>query len=711
MTGAHPRSRLERVFQRRKKTLAISVIVAIVVGFTFLLFRRSVYRTHSSIELASAQSPGAPIFSGMDLTTELQVIRSLAVMTLVAQELGRIPKGVTDEEAARNRVFQETAAEIQGKVSVAQRGHTHIIDILVESNDAREARDVANFTAFAYKQYRSRRSTERGEWAEQASSVYKSKIESALQDAEAKLNAFKLTHRMVEGHSALQVHLNRILDLDEQTLRIDQQSRRARDLIQALGQPQTARADTMPSLEIMDAPTGYDLIRNEYLDLLFKRQEKLTLLTESHPEVVELDRQIDETKNQLIRSLDLMLQDLDVKTQYLAGQKNTLEKANLTYLSDEVEFAKLSREVERLQTMLDRAEQNWQTAQIEDSIRSDYVRVLELALLPHSSLRRFSPLPLAAIILLGILIGVGIAFVQESYQFTLHTVSDVESQLRMPVLAVVPHAESKRPPGAQRSVADGMRAPAAPVFASMITHYQPQSYEAESFRILRAAIWKKHPSCKVVFMTSSVPGEGKTFVASNLAIACAQAHQATLLLEANVRRPALHTVFPFEPDTGLTHVLTEGRSVMECGKDLYHFLLAGIAPSSLQASPGLDNLRILPAGPELLSPTEAVDEFIRRGLLNQLKRDYDVIVIDGAPLVAVADSSLMAPVADSVLLVYRVGRTTRAMARRALDHLKTLNADVMGVVLNDVEMAAAPSAYLASDVGSSPKSPGSRAPV
>lgn len=693
-------TRIERIFARRKATLAICVLLSAAVGGGAITYRGAVYEARSSLEFEGGGSAPGWAADSVDIVTEIQVIRSFPVLFAVARSIGLVPEGVREEEAARNSTYQEIVQRVKDMVRPARRNETNIVDIHVETRDPKLARDVANGMAVEYQKFRTERTFEKGRWAEVASGRYKLSLEQSLEEAEALLSDFKLTHRMVEGHSALQVHLNRILDLDEGAVKIEQQRKRTIEILETLSRNRSADARSIPSLEISEAPIGYDAIRNGYLQALMKRQDLLISLTESHPDVMDLDGQIHDFKGHLSRFLEQYLQEMDVKLQYVAGQKHTLERSNEEFLADEVQFARLKRKVEKLQNALDRIDQTWQSAQVEGSFRTHFVRVLELAMLPREPLRKASMAPLAAFLLLGLAMGLGVAFLQESFHFTLHTVHDVESHLRMPVLAVIPRAT----PG--RLKLQDPDVPMTPHCVRLVTHYFPRSPESESFRILRAAIGKKNPSASIILVTSSSAREGKSFVAANLAVAFAQAHRETLLVEANLRAPALHGVFPYEPDTGLTSILANNVDWPHACKDVYDFLANGLNPATLLRYPGLDALKILPAGPDILHPSEELEEVIRRGLFTRLRREFEVILIDSAPLLAFADAAILAPHVDVILLVYQVGRTSRAAAQRALDHLKSLQANVAGVVLNDVEMSDYPrTSHVSPDPRTAAKSP------
>ncbi|MBI2889920.1 MAG: hypothetical protein HYY13_03945 [Nitrospirae bacterium] len=675
MGSTHASSRWLRALGRKKGTLAVATLSGLAGAAALALLYPSVYRARSSVQLewASRQDLGtAPVVA--DVTTELQIVRSAPILFVAAQRLGRIPEGLGIEEGLRNSAYGEVVEDLRRRLQVSRRGETLILDMHAEAETPREARDLANQAALAYQGYRNGQAAGRGEMPEQLGRDYRQQIEASLQDAEARLNEFKLTHRVLEGHSAIQIHLSRILDLDEQALQVDQKGRRARELLGILKAPVEVGRDAMPSLEFPDAPAAYERLRARYIEILFKRQDLLIGFTESHPEIEELRRQGEEAREQLVAALERFIGDLDEKMHHVMAQKNELEQANLVYLGDEIEFARLRREVERIQGVIDRMEQTRQSAELQASLKTDLVRLLELATLPARPARGYPLWGLVALALLGPAVGLGLTLGAEALDRSLHTPAEVEARLGTPVLTLVPSFEAE-------ATARG------DPFRGLVVHNAPDSAAAESFRILRSALARPDRPTRVVLVTSSVEGEGKTLLAANLAAAYAQNQQSTLLLEANVRAPDLHEVVPFGQGQGWTNVLAEGLSWPEVTKDIYDLVVFGLLdPATLTRAPGLDNLKILPVGNAPLHPVESLEELVRKGLFPQLRREFDIVIVDGPPLLPTADASALFPAVDAVVLIYRAGRTPRAMATRALEALRGAKEKFVGVVFNEAEV-------------------------
>jgi polysaccharide biosynthesis transport protein len=199
----------------------------------------------------------------------------------------------------------------------------------------------------------------------------------------------------------------------------------------------------------------------------------------------------------------------------------------------------------------------------------------------------------------------------------------------------------------------------------------PDSDLAEGIRTLRTALELKSrkQGWKVYLFTSSVPGEGKSFTSANLAVASAQQNLKTLLIDADLRRPVMEEFLPqVRNKPGLHDVLT-GETKVE---------------SAILAAEKTPNLFLLSAGSRCPNPAELLSETRIKGLLEKLKEQYDRIIIDSAPVNAVSDTLLIAPEADAVCLVIKASATPKRAVRRSLQLLSQSEAELVGVVMNQV---------------------------
>ncbi|MBI2060732.1 MAG: polysaccharide biosynthesis tyrosine autokinase [Nitrospirae bacterium] len=679
---------ISRVILKRKWIILLCLSVSIVLSVVFTRTRGTSYRTQASVEIqqVSYAAPGGTSFAWTDLSTEVHVVNSLPVVIQVARKLGRIPADLKHEEILQNDQYFPIVKSIQGMIRPRQRQRTSIVDIEVTSSNAKESRDIANLTAEAYKWYRGLNSREQSATAQEAARKQRMRLEAALEADERALGEFKISHRLLEVESSLKLHLSKLIELEEIQEDLENQKSALGETLQALQAPYLERQPSLPSLDIPNAPPNYEQLRQNFIRVLSEKQEKTSELTPQHPVILELDSRLKSLRLDLIRTIEQLELQILRRENDIAMQKNRIEAAKTSYLEDEIQLVRLQRKVEHDQEMLDEMQKAWQTAEFESRNRDDFVRVIEYALLPaHPDKSQFGLAPVIPILLMGLIVGLGLAFLREAFDFSLENVSEIEALVKLPVFSVIPHFDLRESGNGRSSPSSDPAGSKIPPDTAMVAHYYPKHPTSEAFRILRMGMRRGRSDRQVFLVTSATPQEGKSFVTSNLAIAFAQSNYSTLLIEANTRRPTLHKIFPLRLDRGLTSITTDGVGYKEVVRSIYDLILDGLDPKSVQRFPGLENLKILPAGPAPVHPSETIEQLMNRHFLEEVKKDFEVVIIDCPPILPVADAAVIGPHVDGVVLVYRVGRTPRDMLLRAVDTMKGVGANLIGMVLNDID--------------------------
>jgi capsular exopolysaccharide synthesis family protein len=249
--------------------------------------------------------------------------------------------------------------------------------------------------------------------------------------------------------------------------------------------------------------------------------------------------------------------------------------------------------------------------------------------------------------LVGLVIGIGLAFFIEYLDTSVKTMDDVEGLLGVPVLAIIPKN------------------------IKLLHKAEGDTPDAEAYRILRTNIEfnRPNPEANTISFVSGGPGEGKSTTIGNLAFICAQGGYSTLIVDADLRRPVQHLLFDLSNDVGLTNYLTTEIPLDQA-----------IIPT------GVENLSILPSG---ILPSDAV------GILNsqrmsdtiaELKVRYDIVFFDSPPILGVSDASVIASEVDQTVIVVQHRRFPRAMLTRVKQAILGVGGTVLGVVLNNVDL-------------------------
>jgi polysaccharide biosynthesis transport protein len=276
------------------------------------------------------------------------------------------------------------------------------------------------------------------------------------------------------------------------------------------------------------------------------------------------------------------------------------------------------------------------------------------------------PLPIFAVAgFLGILAGFCLVYVAERLDQRVCDPEEIPYHLGLPVLASIPLLNSN-----ETALGKCAEITLAPV---LVAHHQPRSGEAEAYRSLRLAVSSaaSGQGHKIIQLTSPEQGEGKSTVAANLAISVAQAGKRVLLIDGDFHQPILHHLFGITANTGLATVLSRGATLEET-----------ILPT------GVEGLWLLPCGPRPPNPADLFTRGSFQEILDRVRPDYDLVVIDTPPLLAVTDSGVIARKVDEVLLLVRLTQSHWRAAGIARELLETLRAKVLGIVVNGVDARA-----------------------
>jgi polysaccharide biosynthesis transport protein len=266
-------------------------------------------------------------------------------------------------------------------------------------------------------------------------------------------------------------------------------------------------------------------------------------------------------------------------------------------------------------------------------------------------------------LLLGLALGVGLAFLRERLDDRLRGRSDFEQAIGAPVLAVIPRVSSWR------------RKTDTP----LITNQEPQSTSAEAYRTLRTSLLfaASQRDVKILIVASPHPGEGKTVTSCNLAVALAQAGKRVILVSADLRKPRLHRFFGLANDVGLTNVLIGERE-----------------PRAVVRDVGIENLKVVPSGAVPGNPAELLGSEAMGRFVTQLREVCDFVILDSAPVLAVSDALAVAPFADATLFLADAEVTTRGAVAQTRTQLEQVDSVVIGALLNNFDPSRArPYAY------------------
>ena len=559
---------------------------------------------------------------------------------------------------------QQAIGRLQGALKLEVRtgidnAKTKLVNITVQNEDPNQAIRQANAVAAAYV----RQNLDKRLQATRNATVWLSREEGNLRDkiaaGEHRLQALKEDKRIVgnETNNPQTADLQGLgsLNLSYLEKRRERLALRAEldELRRFLTSPDLTQSAKYPTLLNNPAISG---LRTRYVDLQIQATELGKKFMDKHPKIVALAEQIAEVRKattgevqRVIASLEnqynaLMTQENDLK-QLFNNQKSTAIQSD----KDLTAYGSLRRDLDIHRAMHQEISKRLAETTITAAVETNNVSLVEEAIegQPVSS-RAVLYLLMGMVLSFGC--GGGLTALVETLDKRFKNVADAEQTLALPFLGFIPH-----------HVLPKWRPPA------LITMQKPWSAAAEAYHTVRTWVQLAHPPVQSLLVTSAAAREGKSTTAANLAVSCAQLGRRVLLVDADLRRPALHRVFGDIQGEGLTDVLVHGAEWQRVIRE---------AP--------MDNLKILFAGACPLNPTELLSMARLKRLIEQWKTCFDLVIFDAPVVLSIPDVMILAPIMDGVLLVHSQGHSTRAMAVETKRLLERVGAKLLGMIFNNV---------------------------
>jgi capsular exopolysaccharide synthesis family protein len=398
---------------------------------------------------------------------------------------------------------------------------------------------------------------------------------------------------------------------------------------------------------------------------------------ETNPEVQQLDQLIAGAKSRLVGAVGTQIKSLDSRIDALdtMSAKNSNSFPELT--STEETEAGLEEQVEAARVTVTSLREEYEKARLAEAVEVGQVEIVSLAALPKEPVGVGPMRMMIFVTLLGLLLGLGTALLLERLNTSVRRRGQVQKILNVSELAVIPPIPVRRRIARRgRSRQNGMalksgdekRVRLERLGEGLVVASDAHSIAAEAYRLLRTNLLfsLRNGSPRTVLVTSPAPGDGKTTVAANLAIAFAHQGMRVLLIDADMRRGRMHDLFRAPREPGLSQVLT-GELPIE----------------AVVRSTPIADLFTITTGRLPDAPAELVGSAAMRSTLEQLTRDFGMVVIDSPPVLAASDAAVIASLADATVMVVRAGRSHEEEVQATMDQLVAVGGKVVGAVLND----------------------------
>jgi len=674
---------VKRIITIVTATLLVSVLTGIYTFKMAPVFRATatmeVETDYPQLQSITDVYRQAPVGDTSFLTTEMQVLQSDNLAWTTIQQLGLdrdagrpSPAKVPGQSPARILTARKTAmiAEFKDGLTVEPLKDSTILAVSYECGNPDMAADVVNHLISNFRDFNFQ---ERYDFTQRASSGMERQLEDLKMKVERSQQALVDYERQ-----------NLIVNVgDKQTINDERLEQLNKDFTQAM-------SDRVQKESLYELAKGNEgqvgiLMQDDVLQHL---EEKYNDLKASYadaqgqygpnfPKVVRLRDQLTQMQSLMESARKQALEKVHndylaaVSREKLLGDAMAKAKADVSSVNQRmIEHNILKRDFEINQQLYESLLQRLKDATLSASMQATNVHIIDQATPPVNPIRPNRRRNMAAGLMVGLILGITLAFVQEALDTSVRTTEEAERLVNAPALAVIP-AEAD---GRRRKQMEGIRplSPAGPNGVGLAVLKRPSSPMAESFRSLRTSVLLStapRPP-QTLLVTSAQVGEGKTSTACNLAMSFAQRSGPVLIVDADLRRPSVAKTLGVANEKGLSSYLTGAHSLDEV----------------LIQYERVQNLWVLPAGPRPPDPAELLSSHMMDATLKDLMKRFTQIVIDSPPLLLVTDAVVLSAMVDGVILVVASGTTARGALARAHRILENAGSRVLGMVLNKVDM-------------------------
>lgn len=706
-----------RILIRGRWIIAISFIVVMIATVYFTFTSPKVYEASGSIIIESQGSMERSLFDfnymGNQttlITNQVEILKSRKLAEKVVKSL--------EEYVYRDslQIFQPADVgsfmDFKGQVNwimdhleVNPRKDTDVIEVKFQAGTPFEAKEIANSIMSNYKELN--KEFNRSEFVElrQFLEEQLGKKGEELRNSEDALKEYREKEKLVSLDEETSESISRLAEsqaqLEQSLVELDAYLEEKKSLESQL---EERKRSLSSDVSIVATPLLKEL-QNEYAKLVSEKVTYETLIAQDRIDPSEYQIQMQSIENRLnaqkkrlqeeaqkiaassmihdplLVAQDLTVKILDIETQIkgLRAKINALQKVVNDYEQALTKLPSQSLELARLVRQMEVDKQTYilmttklEETRISEAGQRENVQILDEAILPDIPIKPKKKLNLMLGALIGLGLGIGLTFLLEYFDDSIKNPEELE-RIGFPILATIPEIIAEdvvKKVQSKNGISDEILQ-AKQIETRLVTHFDPKSPISEAYRTLRTNIQFKNKKSKnvVALVTSSAPKEGKSTTVANLAITMAQLGSKTILIDTDLRRPVIHSIFDMKKESGVSSYLI-GSSELD----------TVIKPTFVE------NLSIIPSGPLPPNPSELLGSEEMKKLIAELRKSFDAILFDSPPVIAVTDAAILSTMVDGILLVIKAHQTHREAIKRAKTLLDNAEANIYGCLLNGVNI-------------------------
>jgi len=640
---------------RKHLWLIAAIFLVVVTAAVILSFKMTpLYKATAQVLVESSTPRAAPFKEVYTAdtqrefyTTQHKLLKSRRIAEKAAAKLNLVQRGEFPTE-------QTAIAYVQGAILVEPIRGSQLVSVSVEGSNPEKITRMVNTVVDAFVEYNreDRQSTSFEALGQLTTEVLNLKDE--LDKKESALADFQEKNKLLFLEKGREIEVVHLAHLSSEFQRV-QSNRIALEAPYNAYQEAQAGGKALENLPLIAEDATFQRILEAYSKLEQDWSALSNTYKDEHPRMLA---NMEEAKRRAFENLktkyEIVRLEEEERKRLLEAQRKVVTNLNSTLAG----LRALTAERDNTHHIYEALVQRVKEIDVTAGVPATNIRVVDYAQVPKFPIkpRKARNIALASIVALAL--GMGLSFFLEYLDNSVKNMEDVKDYLKMPVLGLVPYIDG----GADGGVAaSGNR--------YLISHLKRRSGASEAFRTVRTGIFFSAPEgeLKRILVTSSIPGEGKTMLATNTAITMAQSGYKTLLVDADMRHPELHKSFQVNHSRGLSNVLVGDAEPEEV-----------IRPTQIE------NLDLLPCGPIPPNPAELLGSPKMKSFLSKVEGKFDKIVFDSPPVISVTDPLVLATFVDGVLMVIQAGRCAKPLVLRTKEQLEGVKARIVGAVLNDV---------------------------
>lgn len=689
-------------------TFFITIVSTTIIGS---LIMKPVYKSTITIQidkeninlLPSKQVIQYDDYSDTFYKTQYEVLKSRVLVKKTVNQLKTshtnipIPSGMKKGELPKEKnsaslvpvTFEEKKAELTKKeeeenrfvnsilsdIRVEPVRNSRLVKVSYESTDPLFSAKVVNALG---KSYIDMQFENRFRAAMQAKEYLTKQLEELkirVEQSEEKLQKYANANEIIKIDENQNTITKKLDELNSELTKAQSERISKESLYKEIQNKNNSELPNSVSNSLLEKLRGeYASSETEYIQLskVYKKDyPKMKIVIAKMQQVKE---RIEEEKSKVIRSVKTEYMTALTREKALKDAMQEQKKVAFKMNESAIQYNILKREADTNKELYNGVLQKLKETDVTGGFNAANISILEEGLVPSGPIRPNIPKNIVISVLLGLFIGVGMALFLEYLDNTVKTPEDVEQNIKLPVLGLIPSLSSFVEQRKRVNRKDKEETPVKDEMfekIELITNEKIKSTISEAYRSIRTALQysasEKPP--KVILSTSATQSEGKTTSAANLAVTFTQIGNKVVIIDCDLRRPRLHNIFGLNNTSGTTSYLTGIKKLT----DILQFT-------------DIQNLDVICSGPMPPNPSELLSSEKMKELIRELSITYDTIIIDSPPVLGITDTTILCTICDGVMLIVKGAKTSRELVNKAKKQIMSVGGKILGVLINDIDL-------------------------